>query len=72
MKSVFVLLFGAALLTACPPSSSSGSSGTPSNPVATCTKGGVACTFKEGKLGLCVEATEPCDGQVCYVCQSQH
>jgi hypothetical protein len=46
---------------------------TGSNPVATCASAGPTCIYAPGKLGRCVERSEPCQsGANCFVCQSQH
>jgi hypothetical protein len=67
----FVLAICAAVgLCACPPGSSADVKS--SEPVTTCTTLGQSCLFAPGKLGLCVERTEPCEGAGCIICQSQH
>jgi hypothetical protein len=67
----FVLAISAALgLCACPPGSSADVKS--NEPVTTCTTLGQSCLFAPGKLGLCVERTEPCEGTGCIICQSQH
>ncbi len=69
----FVLAISAALgLCACPPGPSTDSNAKSSEPVTTCTTLGQSCLFAPGKLGLCVERTEPCEGAGCIICQSQH
>lgn len=57
-------------LCGCPPESTGSKKS--SEPVETCTSAGQSCKFAEGKLGLCVARTEPCNGQPCFMCQSQH
>jgi hypothetical protein len=68
---IVVAIASCLLLCACPPDSGGGAKKS-SEPVKTCTSAGQSCVFQEGKLGLCVESTAPCEGKACFVCQSQH
>jgi hypothetical protein len=70
MRVFLVGISGALALSACPPAT--GSSGKSNEPVTTCATAGQSCVFQEGKLGLCVERTGPCNGSGCLVCQSLH
>jgi hypothetical protein len=68
---VFPVVISAGLvLSACQPGTGSGGKST--EPVTTCTSAGQSCVFQEGKIGLCVQRPEPCNGIACLVCQSLH
>jgi hypothetical protein len=67
-----VVLAACLLLCACPPDGQGGATKKSNEPVKICTSQGQSCVFAEGKLGLCVESTQPCEGKACLVCQSQH
>jgi hypothetical protein len=70
MRSAVV--FACLLLCGCPPDGGGTGTKKSGEPVKTCTSAGQTCMFQEGKLGLCVESTAPCEGKGCFVCQSQH
>jgi hypothetical protein len=67
MFLIVSVVIASAFSTGCPESTAK-----KTEPVKTCTSAGVPCVFEEGKLGLCVAKTEPCNGAPCYTCQSQH
>ena len=56
-------------LLACPPDDKKAPAGT-ANP-AVCAKVGQSCEYSPGKLGTCV-MKDGCQGESCFVCQSQH
>lgn len=64
-----ILIIGTLALVACPPTTDAAKT---SGPVEICTKAGEQCMFAPGKIGLCVEKPQPCDGKPCFSCQSQH
>jgi hypothetical protein len=69
---VMATLLGLALAlatAACPPDDKKAPAGA-ANP-AVCTKVGQSCEFSPGKLGTCV-TKDGCQGEGCFVCQSQH
>jgi hypothetical protein len=66
-KAFGLVGFGAALL-ACPPEDKKAPA--PASPTA-CAKVGQSCEYSPGKLGTCV-TKDGCQGDGCFVCQSQH
>ena len=58
------------VLLGCPPAGDEKGKKTPA-PSASCSAVGQSCEFSPGKLGTCV-SKDPCTGNDCLVCQSQH
>ena len=59
------------LLGACPPSSSS--AGDNPGPKPGCTRAGDNCEYAPGKLGLCTQKSDGCEGgATCLTCMSLH
>lgn len=65
-----VLVLPLVLLVGCPPTGDGKAKKTPA-PSASCASIGQSCEFSPGKLGTCV-SKDPCTGNDCLVCQSQH
>jgi hypothetical protein len=68
-RAISLALFGAALLvsaTGCHERKAG-----PPAPLPACAAVGQRCEFSPGKLGSCVQRDD-CQGQNCFVCQSQH
>jgi hypothetical protein len=67
-----VLAVAVLALTGCPPTGS-GSSGSRQSPVAACAKAGDSCEVSPGKLGLCTQKSDSCQGgAACLTCMSLH
>ena len=59
----------AVLLMGCPPDDKKNPAS--SSPTKACEKVGQSCEYSPGKLGSCV-VKDGCQGDGCFVCQSQH
>jgi hypothetical protein len=67
-----VLALAVLALGGCPPAGS-GSSGSRQSPVAACVKAGDSCEVSPGKLGLCTQKSDSCQGgAACLSCMSLH
>jgi len=59
--------------TGCPPASSTGRADAGRAAGAVCTHAGDTCDYAPGKIGVCTEKVEGCQGVAsCYVCASLH
>ena len=57
-------------LAGCP--TSSGSAGSRQRPVAACAKAGDSCEVTPGKIGLCTQKNDSCEGPSCLTCMPLH
>ncbi len=62
----------ATALFACNQPSSGPTEGSRQNPAAVCTKAGANCEYSPGKIGLCTEKSDGCEGGACLSCMSLH